>query len=116
MAKKGTGKTSKADMVRHAIDKFGWKAGLDQYQGYIKETYGVEMSKAHISQTKSNERKRRGVRGRKRKGGGAGAGTGLTTGSAKVADILSFVDTVRAWEAKIGADGVREVVKTVLRK
>lgn len=115
MAKKGTGKTSKADMVRTAIDKLGWKAPIDEYQAYIKATYGVEMSKPHISQTKSNERRRRGVRGRRRKSG-SGAGAAVTAGSAKVADILSFVDTVREWETRIGAAGIREVVKTVLRK
>lgn len=114
MAKKDTGKTSKADMVRNAIDKLGWKAPIEQYQAYIKNAYGVEMSKPHISQTKSNERKRRGVRGRRRKSS-AGAGT-AAPGSASVADILSFVETVREWESRIGAVGIREVVKNVLRK
>lgn len=114
MAKKDTGKTSKADMVRDAIDRLGWKAGIDEYQAYIKETYGTEMSKPHISQTKSNERKRRGVRGKARKS--AGTPSAAAVGNARVSDILSFVETVRAWEAKIGADGIREVVKNVLRK
>jgi hypothetical protein len=118
MAKKDTGKTSKADMVRDAIAKLGWGAGIDEYQTYIKDAYKVEMSKPHISQTKSNERKRQGVRGRRRRGrAAAGAGTAVAAaGSAKVADILSFVETVREWEAKIGAAGIREVVKNVLRK
>jgi hypothetical protein len=117
MAKKDDGKTSKAEMVRDAIDKLGWKAGINEYHDYIKRTYGVEMSKPHISQTKSNERKRRGVRGRARRKGAAAAGTGSgTAGGAKVADILSFVETVRQWETRIGAQGIREVVKTVLRK
>src|SRR5436305_15140016 len=101
MAKKDAAKTSKADMVRAAIEKLGWTAGIDEYQTYIKQTYGVEMSKPHISQTKSNERKRQGVRGRRRRRGRrpAGAGGAVAAGSAKVADILSFVDTVRQWEA-----------------
>jgi hypothetical protein len=119
MAKKDSGKTSKADMVRDAIAKLGWAAGIDEYQTYIKDTYKVEMSKPHISQTKSNERKRQGVRGRRRRRGRAAAGAGTAVaaaGSAKVADILSFVETVREWEAKIGAAGIREVVKNVLRK
>jgi hypothetical protein len=115
MAKKEVGK-SKADMVRETIDKLGWNAGIDEYQAYIKQTYGVEMSKPHISQTKSNERKRRGVRGRRRRGRqAAGAGAGVTS-NAKVADILSFVDALRQWETKIGAAGIREVVRNVLRK
>src|SRR3954453_483575 len=116
MAKKDSGKTSKADMVRDAIGKLGWGAGIDEYQAYIKDTYKVEMSKPHISQTKSNERKRQGVRGRRRRRGRAAAGEGTAVaaaGSATVADILSFVETVREWEVKIGAAGIREVVKNV---
>ena len=117
MAKRDSGKVSKADMVRSAIDKLGWKAGINEYQAYIKETYGVEMSKPHISQTKSNERKRRGVRGARRRRGTGSTATGTAAaGSASVADILTFVETVREWETKIGAQGIREVVKTVLRK
>jgi hypothetical protein len=116
MAKKGTGKTSKADMVRDAIDKLGWKAGIDEYQSYIKETYRAEMSKPHISQTKSNERKRRGVRGRQRRKAASGPGGAKAGPSASISDILSFVETVRQWETKIGAKGIREVVKNVLRK
>src|SRR5947209_4286921 len=114
MAKRETGKTTKTDMVRAAIEKLGWAAGIDEYQGFIKETFGVEMSKPHISQTKSNERKRQGVRGRRRRQRGAeGDGEAVAApGAAKVADILSFVEAVREWEAKIGADGIREVVKT----
>lgn len=119
MAKKETGTTSKADMVRDAIEKLGWDAGIDQYQSYIKETYKIEMSKPHISQTKSNERKRQGIRGRRGRRGRRPAGEtegAATPGQARVADIVSFVETVRQWEQKIGAEGVREVVKSVLRK
>lgn len=120
MAKKAAAEgTSKADMVRDAIAKLGWDAGPTAFQEYIKQTYNVEMSRAHISQTTSNERKRQGVRGRRRRRGRRAAAEGGATvaaGSAKVADILSFVDTVRQWEAKIGPDGIREVVKNVLRK
>jgi hypothetical protein len=116
MAKKDTEKTSKADMVRDAIEKLGWAAGISEYQDYVKQKYGVEMSKPHISQTKSNERKRQGVRGRRRRRGAGDADTAAVAGGAKVSDILSFVQTVRDWEARIGAEGIREVVKNVLRK
>jgi hypothetical protein len=118
MAKKAAGGTSKADMVRDAIAKLGWDAGPTAFHDYIKQTYNVDMSKAHISQTTSNERKRQGVRGRRRRGRrpASAGGTAVAAGSAKVSDILSFVETVRQWEARIGADGIREVVKNVLRK
>jgi hypothetical protein len=118
MAKKESGNTSKADMVRDAIAKLGWNAGPTAMHEHILKTFGADMSKAHISQTVSNERKRQGVRGRRRRGrkpGGAETAA-AASGGAKVADILSFVDAIRKWEAKLGADSVREVVKTVLRK
>ena len=58
---------TKVDMVRDAIDNLGWSAKPDKYVEYIKSKYKVKMTKAHITQTKSAERKRRGVRRRKRK-------------------------------------------------
>lgn len=125
MAKKD-GSVSKADMVRDAIKKLGWAASVDAYHAYILETYKADMSKAHISQTKSNERKRQGVRGPRRggrRGRPPGSGkkqmaeaTFAGAGAASVADILAFVDTVREWESKLGAASIREVVKTVLKK
>ena len=116
MARKSKG-TPKVDMVRDAIGKIGWSAGIEDYQKYIKDTYGVEMSKPHISQTKSNERKRQGVRGRRRRRGRpAGVEAPQTAGTAKLSDILSFVSAVQDWQAKIGAKNVREVVKSVVGK
>jgi hypothetical protein len=110
MARKGM---TKVDMVREAIDNLGWSAKPDKYVEYIKNKFKVEMSKAHISQTKSAERKRRGVRGRKRKG--AAEGVTKAASAASISDILSFVEAVKKWEEKIGAKGVREVVKNVLK-
>lgn len=112
---KNSEKVTKVDMVRDAIDSLGWSAKGDEYVKYIKDKYKVEMSKAHISQTKTSERKRRGVRGRRRKNTEA-ATTAANTSPASVADILSFVEAVKTWEQKIGAAGIREVVKTVLKK
>ena len=109
-----SGKVTKVDMVRDAIDSLGWAAKGDEYVNYIKDKYKVEMSKAHISQTKTAERKRRGVRGRRRKG--AATETAKAASPASVADILAFVETVKSWEQKIGASGIREVVKNVLKK
>jgi hypothetical protein len=115
MARKSGG-TSKVDMVRDAIDNLGWSAKPDKYVEFIKSKYKVDMSKAHISQTKSAERKRRGVRGaRKRKGAEMEPAT-AKNGSASISDILAFVEAVKGWEEKIGAQGIREVVKNVLKK
>jgi hypothetical protein len=117
MAKKGEGK-SKVDMVRDAIAKLGWEAGTDQYQKFIKDSFGVEMSRPHISQTKSNEKKRQGIRTRRRRRrrGMAAVPTAVGAGPAKLSDILSFVTTVQQWEQKIGAKSVREVVRSVIGK
>jgi hypothetical protein len=111
MARKSN-KITKVQMVRDAIDNLGWNAKGDEYVSFIKDKYKVEMSKAHISQTKTAERKIRGVRGKSRKSAAAAS----TVPSASVADILSFVDAVKTWEQKIGAAGIREVVKNVLKK
>lgn len=115
MARRSSG-TTKVDMVRDAIDNLGWSAKPDKYVEYIKGKYKVELSKGHISQTKSAERKRRGVRGaRKRRGASEEAAT-AKNGNASISDILAFVETVKSWEEKIGAQGIREVVKNVLKK
>jgi hypothetical protein len=112
MARKGAGMT-KVDMVRDAIDNLGWSAKPDKYVEYIKNKFKVEMTKAHISQTKSAERKRRGVRGRTR---GKAAAAVATAPAASVSDILAFVETVRKWQEKIGPKGIRDVVNNVLGK
>ena len=111
-----SGGTSKVDMVRDAIDNLGWSAKPDKYVEYIKSKYKVELSKGHISQTKSAERKRRGVRGARKRRGATAEAAGTQNGNASVSDILAFVETVKTWEGKIGAQGVRDVVKNVLKK
>lgn len=117
MAKRDKG-ASKVDMVRDAIGKLGWSAGIEEYQKYIKDTFGADMSKPHISQTKSNERKRQGVRGRRRRRRGRPAGTGEPemAATAQLTDILSFVNEVQQWEQKLGAKTIRKVVDRVLKK
>ena len=117
MAKKAEGK-SKVDMVYEAIQKHGWDSGIDDLHAYILGTFGIDMSKPHISQTKSNLKKKHGikVRRRRRRGSAAAPEAAAVAGPAKLADILAFVTTVQQWEQKIGSDNVREVFKTVLKK
>ena len=121
MAKKSGG-MSKVAMVRDAIAKLGWDVKVEEYHQYILDTYKSDMSKAHISQTKSNEKKRQGISPRKRrKKGGVSSNVAVDTGSTgstgtKVSDLISFISEVQRWESKIGAENIREVVKNVLRK
>lgn len=117
MAKKAEGK-SKVGMVYEAIQNKGWDAPIEELEVFIRDTFKVEMSKPHISQTKSNLKKKHGIKVRKRKkrGSAAAAEPIEVVGAAKLTDILAFVSAVQQWEAKIGSENVRDVVKTVLKK
>jgi hypothetical protein len=117
MAKKSGG-MSKVGMVEEAIQNKGWDAPIDDLVVYIFDKYKTEMSKAHVSQTKSNLKKKHGikVRRRRRRGGSTEAVDAAIAGPAKLTDILAFVAAVQQWEQKIGSENVRDVVKTVLKK
>lgn len=117
MAKKKDG-MSKVEMVRDALAKLGWDVGAAAYQEYIKATYNVEMTKPHISQTKSAEKRRQGIRKRRKVGRPRKDATVAVAAATaiSVVDLLSFVETVKEWEQKIGASSIRDVVKAVLKK
>jgi len=118
MAKKKDG-MSKVEMVRDALANLGWDVGAAAYQEYIKATYNVEMTKPHISQTKSAEKRKQGIPKRRKVGRprkDATATVVSATAPVSVVDLLTFVDAVREWEQKIGAASIRDVVKAVLKK
>jgi hypothetical protein len=122
MAKKSTEATpSKVDMVREAINSLGWDAKIDTLHQYIVEKYGVDMSKGHISQTKSNEKKKQGIKTRRRRSKKGAAAEFAPVGAepvaaANVSDIIALVSEVTKWQQKVGSSTVREIVKTVLGK
>ena len=117
MAKKAESGLSKVDMVREAIEKLGWDVKVDVYHQYILDTYKVDMTKAHISQTKSNEKKKMGMNTRKRRKKGSSAEVvHASSAETKVSDLIAFISEVQRWESKIGAESIREVVKTVFKK
>jgi len=60
-----SGGVSKMDAVREALRQLGWDAKPAQIQGFIKEKFGVEMTLDHISNYKSDIR-RKGGKGKKR--------------------------------------------------
>lgn len=120
MAKKTDGR-SKVSMVEEAINKQGWDISVDEIFKYVKDTFGVEMTKAHISQTKSNLKKKHGVKVRRRKKNGAAAAVVAapvvaTSAAANISDLIAFVSAVKDWEQKIGSDAVREVFKSIVKK
>jgi hypothetical protein len=115
MAKKSGG-LSKVEMVREAIAKLGWDASTREMQKYILDTFKIEMSIGHISQTKSTERRKQGIKSTRRRKRRGGVKETAVAGSPKVTDILNFLDAIRDWEAKLGAATVREVVQKALKK
>ena len=119
MAKKTDGR-SKVSMVEEAINKQGWDISVDEIFKYVKDTFGVEMTKAHISQTKSNLKKKHGVKVRRRKKSGIApavvAAPAATGSAANIGDLIAFVSAVKDWEQKIGSDAVREVFKSIVKK
>jgi hypothetical protein len=60
-----SGGVSKMDAVREALRQLGWDAKPAQIQGFIKEKFGVEMTLDHISNYKSDIRRKSG-KGKKR--------------------------------------------------
>jgi hypothetical protein len=59
-AKKKTGGISKMDAVRQALRQLGGDAKPVQIHGFIKDKFGIEMTLDHISNYKSDIRKKRG--------------------------------------------------------
>ena len=60
-----SGGVSKMDAVRESLRQLGWDAKPAQIQGFIKEKFGVEMTLDHISNYKSDIRRKSG-KGKKR--------------------------------------------------
>ena len=120
MAKKSEGMT-KVAMVEEAITKLGWDASTADLAAYVKSNHGAVMSVAHIAQTKSNLRKKHGVKPKRRRGKGKGKAAAAPVAaasagtSANMHDIVAFVSAVKDWEQKLGAKSVRDIVKHVLK-
>jgi hypothetical protein len=126
MAKKTEG-PSKADMVRDAVSQLGWDKTVADYHAYILSTYSVDMTKPHISQQLSNERKKNG-KGPKRRGRKKGsknktsggetapaAAVAATSGSVSIADLFEFIGVLSKWEAKLGAAAIKDALKHIAK-
>jgi hypothetical protein len=125
MAKKTEGeegkKPKKVDMMRAAFDKFGIDGDLDEIQKYIKDTYGEELSKPHISQTKTSERKRLGMKGKRRRRGRpslaetAAASNEMAGGNTlDIAEVLALFADIQRYKDKLGSKNVQKIVTKAL--
>lgn len=121
MAKKSEGeegkKIKKVDMMRDAFATLGMDAELSAIQSYIKDKYGEDLTKAHISQTKTSERKKAGgttgKRGRKPKGEVV-VSSAATEATLDIADVLALFAEIQRYKEKIGAKNVQKVVAKAL--
>ncbi len=97
----GEKKISQKAMVQTALESCGWEAKPNVMQGYIKETFEVDLAPNIISNYKSQlkrEGRVPGVESRTRKGG-----------SLQVEDF----ETVRDLVSRLGSDQVKKLVEVV---
>jgi hypothetical protein len=115
----GNGKpVSKAFAYRAAAKELGKKADLGLVQQYLREKFSIEMERTQISQYRTNEKKRKGKLGKRsrssnRDGVVATAPTGATI---RAQTLIDFVSDVRAWEHRIGAERICEVIGALYQK
>ncbi len=123
MAKKteeGEGKKpKKVEMMRAAFEKYGIDGDLDEIQEFIKTTYGEVITKPHISQTKTSERKRLGIKGKRRRGrpslAETAASTQMATGNTlDIAEVLALFADIQRYKDKLGSKNVLKVVNKAL--
>lgn len=108
---------SKAEAVRLSIQANGWDAPLATHEEYLRNQFGIIMSRVQISQYKSTERRRAGKRRRRRRTPEemAAAGAERAT-SGRGDDILKFVSAVRQWEEKLGSKKVLAVIEALYKQ
>jgi hypothetical protein len=105
-------KISKAYAYRDAAKALGKDADLDAVQKHIRDNFGIDMEKTQISQYRSNEKKRKGKRGRKPK---TAAVTQTVTKPSRGDSLLQFVSAVRGWENEIGAEKICDVIDALYK-
>lgn len=117
MAKKGEGeegkKVKKVDMMRDAFAKLGKSATIADVQKYVLDTYGVELTKAHISQTRSSEKRGKKKRGRKPKSEGTVV-VADGSDSLEITDVLALFAEIQRYKGILGAKNVQKVVSKAL--
>lgn len=104
-------KITKSAAVRAAID-----AGADSPEAgiaFIKQRYGIAISKPHFHTIKSNYRRKRGLppkrRGRPRKAAGRMPATVFSTAKGEV-DVLRAMETMKPLVASLGAANVKRLI------
>jgi hypothetical protein len=109
---------SKMEGVRQALRQLGRHAKPTQIHDFIKEKFGIEMSKDHISNYKSTILKGKGKKGRKAAAAKAAATKpAATTGNGKGRASLSpeDVDNVKNLLRRHGPDSLRKLIDVLVK-
>jgi hypothetical protein len=105
----GTGKVTKTEMVRQAIDEGRKKKPL-QIQAWIKEKFGEEIPTNHISTMKSNLKGKSGRKGKPgRKPGPKPAGDSAPRRNSNTLSVEE-IRLVKGLVGRIGKEQFRQVV------
>lgn len=119
MAKPKKGEKSKTAMVAEAIELLGWDAENEAILDHISKTYGVTITKSHLSQTKSvlrrKGKKKPGKRGRPRKNAKATTAKAGVSGAPSFDDLLTLLNSVSKLREQYGEDHLQKAVKAVLK-
>lgn len=122
MAKPRKGEKSKTAMVAEALEVLGWDAKNEALLEHIQNTYGVAITKSHLSQTKSILRrkggKKPGKRGRPRKSAkvsAAKATKATVAGAPSFDDLLTLLNSLSKLREQYGEDHLQKAVKAVLK-
>lgn len=122
MAKPRKGEKSKTAMILETLELLGWEAENEAILEHISKTYGVEITKSHLSQTKSvlrrKGKKKPGKRGRPRKGSkpiAAKAAKASLSGTPSFDDLLTLLNSLSKLKETYGEDHLQKAVKAVLK-
>ena len=109
---------TKADALRQSLEVNGWEAPLEKHEEYLREHFGVIMTRMQISQYKSAERRRLGKRRRRRRRSSEEVAAEPTERASfgRGDDIVKFVSTVRQWEEKLGSKKLLAVLDALYKQ
>ena len=100
---------SKTEAVRQALKALrgrGKKISLDDLDGYIREHFGVEMSRQHLSTTKSNILR---GKGKKRRGKKAEKPAGEPAANAATTFDVKDMREIRALVDRVGVEKFKDL-------
>ena len=113
-------KVSKADAMRNAFATMGVDAELDAVKEWVKTQYGIDLEKAHISQFKSNAKRKAKLDNIPKKVVKASESGKIeivplaNSPVHDVTDIVAFVKMVQKAKEELGAETVKQIVDSTL--